>query len=193
VSARCETLDEVLLSPRLALIALPGPVIEDVISNGRRAFVDHVGVEYPPEWPAGSRHVLGLRRDQIREGADYRWLIRAVVTRNQPTMVGRVGFHASPDASGVVEIGYEIDARHRRQGFGLECATLLIHSAEQLDCVSAVRAAIAPDNEPSLRMAKRLGFRRVGEQIDEIDGLEFVFERRAGTRLRTSPPTHAGS
>jgi ribosomal-protein-alanine N-acetyltransferase len=180
VPAPLETLDDVLLTPRLALIALPGPVIEDVIRGGRQAFREHVGVDYPPEWPSESRHVLELRRDQIREGADHRWLIRAAVTRSQPTMIGRVGFHAAPDADGVVEIGYEIDARHRRQGFGLECATHLIQSAEELSCVSAVRASIAPDNEPSLRMAQKLGFRRVGEQIDEIDGLELVFERRAG-------------
>jgi [ribosomal protein S5]-alanine N-acetyltransferase len=178
VPAPCE-LDDVLLSPRLALIALPGPVIEDVIRSGRQAFREHVGVDYPPEWPSESSHVLALRRDQIRAGDDHRWLIRAAVTRTQPVMVGRVGFHAPPDANGVVEIGYEIDARHRRQGYGLECATHLIQCAEELDCVSAVRASIAPDNEPSLRMAKRLGFRRIGEQIDEIDGLEFVFERRA--------------
>ena len=168
-----------LLSPRLALIALPGPVIEDVIRNGRQAFREHVGVDYPPEWPSESSHVLQLRRDQIRQGVDHRWLIRAAVTRNGPAMIGRVGFHAAPDADGVVEIGYEIDARHRRQGFGHECATHMIHRAEQLACVSAVRASIAPDNEPSLRIAERLGFRRIGEQIDEIDGLEFVFERRA--------------
>jgi RimJ/RimL family protein N-acetyltransferase len=188
VSAPCE-LDDVLLTPRLALIALPGPVIEDVIRSGRGAFREHVGVDYPPEWPTESRHVLRLRRDQISAGADYRWLIRAAVTRSQPAMVGRVGFHASPDANGVVEIGYEIDARHRRQGYGLECATQLIHSAERLGCVSAVRASIAPGNEPSLRMAERLGFRRIGEQIDEIDGLEYVFERKAGTAPRGEPLT----
>ena len=96
-----------------------------------------------------------------------------------------------PDADGVVEIGYEIDARHRRQGFGHECATHMIHRAEQLACVSAVRASIAPDNEPSLRIAERLGFRRIGEQIDEIDGLEFVFERRARSGQR--PPPGSGA
>jgi ribosomal-protein-alanine N-acetyltransferase len=181
VPGLCE-LDDVLLTPRLALIALPGPVIEDVLREGTQAFREHVGVDYPPEWPSESRHVLELRRDQIREGDDHRWLIRAAVRRTEPVMIGRVGFHAPPDANGVIEIGYEIDAHRRRQGYGLECATHMIHAAEQLGCVSAVRASIAPDNEPSLRMAKRLGFRRIGEQIDEIDGLEFVFERLTHAR-----------
>ena len=49
-----------------------------------------------------------------------------------------------------------------------------------------MRASIAPDNAPSLRIAERLGLRRVGEQIDEIDGLELVFERSAGYPRRSA-------
>jgi RimJ/RimL family protein N-acetyltransferase len=167
------------------LIALPGPVVDEVIGNGRRAFLEHVGVGYPAGWPAEDRHVLGLRSRQISEGVDHRWLLRAVVTRAQPTMVGRIGFHGPPDADGVVEIGYRIGADHRRRGFGFECAQRLIESAERLTHVSAVRASIAPDNAPSLRIAERLGFRRIGEQVDEIDGLELVLERRGGADART--------
>ena len=170
---------ETLLSPRLALIALPGPVIDEVIGGGHGAFLELTGVGYPAEWPTEDRHVLGLRKRQISEGDDYRWLLRAVVTRSHPTMVGRVGFHGPPDADGVVEIGYRIDSAFRRRGFGFECAARLIEAAERLQAVTAVRASIAPENEPSLRIAKRLGFRRIGEQMDEIDGLELVFERKA--------------
>ncbi len=180
--------DETLLSPRLALIALPGPVIDDVIGSGHGAFLELTGVGYPAEWPTEDRHVLGLRKRQISEGDDHRWLLRAVVTRSDPTMVGRVGFHGPPDADGVVEIGYRIDAPFRRRGFGFECAARLIEAAERLQAVSAVRASIAPENEPSLRIAKRLGFRLIGEQMDEIDGLELVFERKAeATRGRAIP------
>lgn len=179
MSGSHETLDETVLSPRLALIALPGPVVDEVIGGGHRAFLELTGVGYPAGWPAEDRHVLGLRKLQISEGADFRWLLRAVVTRSDPTKVGRIGFHGPPDAEGMVEIGYRIDSAFRRRGFGFECAGRLIEAAERLQAVSVVRASIAPDNEPSLRIAKRLGFRQIGEQIDEIDGLELVFERRA--------------
>ena len=168
-----------MLTPRLALIALPGSVIAEVLAGRPGAFRDHVGVGYPDGWPADDRHVLELRMRQIDEGADHRWLLRAVVTRDQRAMVGRIGFHGPPDPDGMVEIGYAIDAAHRRRGFGLECARALIESAERLPQVSVVRASIAPGNAPSLKIADRLGFARVGEQMDEIDGLELVFERRA--------------
>ena len=171
MSGSYETLDETVLSARLALIALPGPVIDEVIGSEHEAFLELTGVVYPAEWPSEDRHVLGLRKRQISEGDDYRWLLRAVVTRSHPTMVGRIGFHGPPDADGVVEIGYRIDSAFRRRGFGFECAARLIEAAE--------RASIAPENEPSLRIAERLGFRLIGEQMDEIDGLELVFERKA--------------
>ena len=40
-----------------------------------------------------------------------------------------------------------------------------------------MRATVAPDNAPSLAVVDRAGFRHVGEQEDEVDGLELVFER----------------
>lgn len=172
-----EAPDDVVVSDRLRLIALPGHVIDEVMRHGHRAFVEHVGVAYPAGWPSEDRHVLDLRSRQIRAGVDYRWLLRAVVTRSEPEMVGRIGFHGPPDDNGVVEIGYKIDAAHRRRGFAFEAAERMIEAVGQLAHVSAVRASIAPGNEPSLRIAERLGFRRIGEQMDEIDGLELVFER----------------
>ena len=168
-----------MVTPRLRLIALPGPVIAEVLAGEPGGFLEHVGVGYPPEWPAEDRHVLELRKRQISEGVDHRWLLRAVVTRDEPAMVGRIGFHGPPDPNGVVEIGYKVDPAYRRQGFGFECAERLIAAAERLPQVMVVRASIAPGNAPSLRIAERLGLQQVGEQMDEIDGLELVFERKA--------------
>jgi L-amino acid N-acyltransferase YncA len=39
-------------------------------------------------------------------------------------------------------------------------------------------ASVSPHNAPSLSLVRSFGFRHVGDQIDEIDGLELVFERR---------------
>ena len=172
-----------ILGPRLALIALPGPIIADLLGGGSRAFLDHVGVAAPHGWASEDGGVLGRRARQIADGVDHRWLLRAAVTREAPGMVGRAGFHGPPDANGMVEIGYRIDPPHRRRGYGLECARLLVETAERLPGVSVVRASIAPDNTPSLRIAERLGFSQVGEQIDEIDGLELVLERTAQIRV----------
>jgi ribosomal-protein-alanine N-acetyltransferase len=48
--------------------------------------------------------------------------------------------------------------------------------------VTRVRASVRPDNAPSLRLVRRWGFTEVGEQWDDEDGLETVFEVDARPR-----------
>ena len=38
-------------------------------------------------------------------------------------------------------------------------------------------ASVSPDNTPSIGLVHSLGFEHVGERIDDVDGLEHVFER----------------
>ena len=40
----------------------------------------------------------------------------------------------------------------------------------------AVRVSISPDNVASYRLASQYGFTEVGEQCDNEDGLEIVYE-----------------
>ena len=47
--------------------------------------------------------------------------------------------------------------------------------------VRAVRASIRPDNVGSLATIAGSGFKKVGEQWDPEDGLEFVFQRDSST------------
>lgn len=47
--------------------------------------------------------------------------------------------------------------------------------------VRTVRATIGPDNLPSLALVRELGFVHVGEQWDDEDGRELVFERAPAT------------
>ena len=42
-----------------------------------------------------------------------------------------------------------------------------------------VRVTISPDNAPSIALAQQYGFTKVGEQWDDEDGLEIIYERAA--------------
>jgi RimJ/RimL family protein N-acetyltransferase len=54
--------------------------------------------------------------------------------------------------------------------------------------VAVVRASISPDNEASLATVAGFGFTRVGEQWDEEDGRELLFELSvAGLRQAEAP------
>ncbi len=105
------------------------------------------------------------------------WLVRAAVDSATGVVVGHAGFHGPPDANGMVEVGYSVDPRHRRRGYARAMLRALIEEVVPEPTVTTVRASISPRNTASLATIAGFGFMQVGEQWDERDGLELVFER----------------
>jgi ribosomal-protein-alanine N-acetyltransferase len=164
-----------ILTERLELHSLSPAIVAALIHgdlNTARALAPQY--EITERTFSGDAHVLRLRNEQlIADPSEEPWLYRAAVLRSSREVVGRVGFHSSPNADGTVEIGYATAPKHRRRGFALEMARgLLKWGAERgaRRCLASVR----PDNEASLTTIAHLGFVCIGEQIDEIDGLEWV-------------------
>jgi RimJ/RimL family protein N-acetyltransferase len=76
---------------------------------------------------------------------------------------------------GRAEIGYTVLPAYRGQGLATEAAAGLVEWAwEQGE--RTVFASVAPTNPASLAVVRKLGFVQTGSQIDDIDGLELVFE-----------------
>jgi RimJ/RimL family protein N-acetyltransferase len=115
-----------------------------------------------------------------QDPASAAWVTGIVWDERQSLAVGAAGFHGAPDIGGVVEIGYRIDPAHRRRGYARAALeTLLARAAREPD-VHCVRVSIGPDNLPSSSLALQYGFHQIGEQWDDEDGLELVYERPAG-------------
>ncbi len=108
-----------------------------------------------------------------------RWMARQAVVGDEGLVVGHAGFHGPPDEVGMVEIGYSIDPRFRRRGYARAALIELLRRAAAETTVATVRATISPDNVASLATISGFGFTQVGEQWDEEDGLELVFEAPA--------------
>lgn len=126
-------------------------------------------------------HALRLwrrRSDQIAaDPTSARWIARAAVAEPDGVVVGHAGFHGPPDADGMVEIAYSVDPAWRRQGYATAMLRELLRRAAAEPGVTTVRATIRPDNAASLATIAGFGFSRNGEQWDEEDGLELIFER----------------
>ncbi len=76
----------------------------------------------------------------------------------------------------MVEIGYSVAPEFRRQGYARAMLIELLRRATVEPAVTTVRATISPDNLASLATISGFGFVEVGEQWDEEDGLELIFE-----------------
>ena len=119
-----------------------------------------------------------MRLDQAQEDpASLDWIARAALDGD--VVVGHVGFHGPPDATGMVEVAYSVDPALRRRGYATAMLAAALDWAAAEPTASVVRASISPDNTASLATIAPFGFRQVGEQRDEEDGLELLFERPA--------------
>ena len=128
------------------------------------------------------RRFFELRRRELEARPDLLgWFVWAVVVDDE--MVGHAGFHGPPGRNAqndgeAVEIGYTIYPQYRRRGYATEAAQALITWAREQHGIRRFLFSISPDNEPSLAIARRLGFREVGRHLDEEDGEELEFELR---------------
>ncbi len=130
---------------------------------------------------------LEYARELLADDPLYRpWSARAIMLPERRTMVGHVRFHSRPDpeylrpyARGAVELGYLVFAGHRRRGYALEAVRAMMDWAQKTAAVHRFVVSISPDNAPSLELARRCGFVKIGEEVDEIDGLEHVLLRVA--------------
>jgi RimJ/RimL family protein N-acetyltransferase len=154
-SVRIEQLDPATLAA-LAAGTLP--------TGGPVPLTEHlVGPDHRALWRRRSFQVA------IDPGAAT-WVTGVVWAPDLAVSVGRAGFHGPPDATGMVEVGYAIDPTYRRRGYA---------RAAQEPAVRTVRASVRPDNVASGDLVESFGFVPVGEQWDDEDGLESVYERPA--------------
>jgi [ribosomal protein S5]-alanine N-acetyltransferase len=107
---------------------------------------------------------------------DLPWVTGVLVDDETGAVVGAAGFHAAPDADGMVEVGYGVDPDFRRRGYARAALLLMIDRARSDPSAHVFRVTVSPDNTSSLGLVAQLPFVEVGEQWDEEDGLETIFE-----------------
>ena len=130
-----------------------------------------------PDWIGTWRY----RSTQVVEDpASAAWITGAVRDTASGQVVGKAGFHGPPDERGMVEVGYAVVPELRRRGYARAALEVLLARAAVEPGVTVVRASVRPDNTPSLGLVHQYGFVAVGEQWDEEDGLELVYEVPAG-------------
>ena len=127
------------------------------------------GAEWRGVWQRRSRQV---EEDQ----ASAAWVTGVIWDERQQVAVGRAGYHGPPDPSGMVEIGYAVDPAYQRRGYARAALEALLRRAAREPQVRTVRVSISPDNVASHRLASQYGFTEVGEQWDDEDGLEIIYE-----------------
>lgn len=168
---------------RLELVSMSVPFMRALGERDLSTAARELGAEVSIWLAQQLDNFVKYRLGQLEKDPTIRvWLGRAIVLPATevagPRVIGSVGFHGPPDEAGRLEIGYSVDPGYRRRGYAREAVRAMLDWAHATHGIDTFVASISPDNEPSLRLADQFGFQQVGEQMDEIDGLELVFETK---------------
>jgi RimJ/RimL family protein N-acetyltransferase len=160
------------------VVALTGPVFGALADGDLDAADAAAPVPLPPAFadPAWAP-LWRMRAAQVAAGPEVAgWVTGVLWDPDRRLSVGRAGFHGPPDGRGMVEVGYAVLPEHRRRGYARAALAVLLDRARREPGVRVVRVSIAPGNAASLATALPFGLVAVGEQVDEVDGPETVYE-----------------
>ena len=171
------------MTPRVEIVQL-GPEALRGLADGDQAAAERTSPVPLSPYLAGPecRPVWEIRAVQtVEDPPSAAWVTGVVWDAERRLAVGRAGYHGPPDDAGMVEVGYSIDPLHRRQGYARAALLALLARGAAEPDVRTVRATISPGNTASRDLVLSQGFVQVGEQWDDEDGLEIVYEVAVGT------------
>jgi RimJ/RimL family protein N-acetyltransferase len=96
----------------------------------------------------------------------YGFGLWGVYLKEDNRLIGRCGIELKElDQESIYELGYLIDPDFQRNGYGREIVTAVLDYSLNELAIPKITAFIAPENTPSLHLAKSVGMNKVGEYI----------------------------
>ncbi len=189
------TMNNLIATDRLDLCPMTPEFLQCTVAGHRAAAEALLDLKIPQDW-FDLADFAAVRLDDYRTGATSQpWLPRAIRLRATGEMAGFIGFHTPPGpdylqplSPGGVEFGYTVFPEHRRQGIAFEASQGLMQWAQLHHRIRSFVLSVSPDNTASLGLIARLGFHRIGSQIDEIDGPEDIYGWTAAAQEESPGP-----
>ena len=120
---------------------------------------------------------LGWRVPQVKvDPSVNKWFVRWIVLKECAEVIGSTSFHGVPDAEGMIEIGLGIEEPFQNKGYAKESLKGMWSWVSRFPEVKTLRYTVSPDNLPSIAVINYFGFEYKGQQMDEIDGPENIYE-----------------
>jgi RimJ/RimL family protein N-acetyltransferase len=110
--------------------------------------------------------------------------VRFIVLKESKEVIGSTSFHGVPDAEGMMEIGLGIEEAFRNQGYAREALAGMWKWVSAFPEVKTLRYTVSPENLPSIAVINYFGFEYKGQQMDEIDGPENIYEMSTADFLK---------
>ncbi len=115
--------------------------------------------EAPKDMVAAIAELREYCVDIFTNDSGIRW---GITLRNDPNLIGTLGFYKWVKNARHAEIGYDLDATHRRRGIMTEALTAALDYIFNEVELNRVQALTDPTNTPSVRLLDKLGFTQEG-------------------------------
>lgn len=94
------------------------------------------------------------------------WFQLGIVEKASTQLIGDIGLHFLPDEQ--MEIGYTLNLAFQKMGYATEALKRVVDYLFIDLGKHRIIASIDPDNTDSIRLVKRLGFRKEGHFIESV-------------------------
>jgi RimJ/RimL family protein N-acetyltransferase len=171
-------LEPVIISERLELhhISVAG-IIELLESKSDQSAIAGRDFTNPHKNLIENSGPLAWRVPQVKVDPTLnKWFVRFIVLKENREIIGSTSFHGAPDSEGMVEIGLGIEPAFQGKGYAKESLQAMWSWAANSPEVRTLRYTVSPDNLPSIAVIKYFGFDYKGQQMDDIDGPEDIYE-----------------
>ena len=120
---------------------------------------------------------LAWRVPQVKVDSSLnKWFVRWIVLKSTREIIGSASFHGAPNEAGMIEIGLGFDPEFQGHGFGFESLLGMWSWVCNQGGVKVLRYTASATNAASITLVNKFGFKHIGQQIDEVDGPEEIYE-----------------
>jgi RimJ/RimL family protein N-acetyltransferase len=170
--------EAMIKTPRLELHHIPAEGIislleekDDLLAIAGRDFTN------PHRNLVDNSGPLGWRVPQVKaDPSTNKWFVRFIVDAASREIIGSTSFHGVPDSEGMLEIGIGIEEKFWGNGYATEALKGMWNWVCGQEGVRTLRYTVSPSNIASVSIIKKYGFSLMGQQMDEIDGPEDIYE-----------------
>jgi RimJ/RimL family protein N-acetyltransferase len=135
------------------------------------------GFSDPYKYFLNNRNPIPYRINKVRKNPEVaKYLLRVAVLKQNMVVVGSAGFHNLPDENGMIEIGFGVDPAFQNKGYGKQILHGMWGWVVNEPRVKTLRYTVSPSNLISKQIIQKLEFNLVGEQLDDVDGVEEIYE-----------------
>ncbi len=134
---------------------------------------------------------LGWRVPQVKaDPSTNKWFVRFIVLKESKIVIGSTSFHGVPDENGMMEIGLGVEEAYRNRGYAKEALLGMWRWVSGEPDVKTLRYTVSPENIPSVKIIEGFGFTYRGQQMDELDGPENIYEMSVEDFMKKWGTTH---